>query len=224
MTGKSQLIAHTEATFVDLVERFVALTRAAGFRATAFSGEEPVFFRCLKIEQQAAIVENFRRYVQVCETVVKKGGKLGDDRRLLRQMIETLELRSRPDVFDLIQPMDILEIYDGNFVQLFRNLSFFAVCSYSLDEVLCRPFWELYERDDDYTAKLIALGLQVFTTPSPVTLPVDIGVHEQVELGGQRWRWQVECRFISSLYDGEGRIMALVNVIKPVKFLSGDRP
>ena len=73
-----------------------------------------------------------------------------NDKELLRKHLKRLDW-DVPDesIYDLIEENDTIEIYTQDAVQVFRNKRFLEVCSYSLNQVMTTPSFELYYRDPE---------------------------------------------------------------------------
>ena len=70
----------------------------------------------------------------------------GDDKKFLKLCAERLGLIFDKNVYDTLNPGDVIEIYNTDLIQVFRNFEFFDVCSYTLLDLLSNEFYELYER------------------------------------------------------------------------------
>ena len=70
----------------------------------------------------------------------------GDDKHFLRKCAERLGLIFDKNAYDEINSGDVIEIYNTDLIQVFRNFEFFDVCSYTLLDLLSNEFYELYER------------------------------------------------------------------------------
>ena len=70
----------------------------------------------------------------------------GDDKYFLKMCAERLGLIFDKTAYDDIRPGDVIEIYNTDLIQVFRNFEFFDVCSYTLLDLLTNEFYELYER------------------------------------------------------------------------------
>lgn len=51
------------------------------------------------------------------------------------------------DLFTSIGHQDVVEVYTADSLQVFRSLHFFKVCSYTLEQIYCIPWFDLYQRD-----------------------------------------------------------------------------
>lgn len=68
------------------------------------------------------------------------------EQKLLEVCSKKLGIVFNPEVYDRLTQDKIIEIYNQDMIQIYRSLSFFNLCSYSLSELLTNEFYELYER------------------------------------------------------------------------------
>lgn len=219
MEKTSMVAAETTAAFAALVDRFAALAADEGVSVVAYRGDEPKFFPMLPPPMQSAVLENFRRYLNVAERTRGDGSALSEERQFLWQMFRELGVHPPSDLMARIARSDdeVVEIYDANFVQVFRNLRFFRQCSYSLDELLSLPFWQLFHREASVTERILAVATEYFSGQRRDVHAWDLGRHTIEEISApMRYRSVVEQKLVSPLFDGNGRIHALLNTIREV--------
>ena len=59
------------------------------------------------------------------------------------------------DFYDTIEGEDIIEVYDTSFIQVFRNVKFMEVCSYTVIDILMYEWPDLYDRSQKVTEGLL---------------------------------------------------------------------
>jgi hypothetical protein len=79
----------------------------------------------------------------------------------LRNVCHALHLHMTDEFEEKIGADDVVEIYDQNFFQLFRNPPFFQHCSYTILDLALAEWFELYERPKFITEILLNLGSQL---------------------------------------------------------------
>src|ERR1019366_3529814 len=86
------------------------------------------------------------------------------------------------ELLDEIHDGDYVEIYDSSGVQVFANFEFCAMITYSIEEVTCRHWTELYERDEKHTSQIMAEFTKAFTTATgPFTPNIDVHITKERE-------------------------------------------
>jgi len=209
--------------FKQITEKFAELARRRGFEVVPYNQDGPRHFQRLEPAQQIVILQTFKRYYDFCAQISNWGLAPKEDRQYLWRMIKRLGVRPSSDLFAELEDGDIIEIYDCvGFVQIFRNFRFYTVCSYSLDDVLCRPWFELYERDDAVTEKISATVMDAVASGKSDLIFYDVGEHRMDEIDSDRkYHCIVENRFIAPLLDDHDTVVALVNVVRPVSIARG---
>jgi|GEM_PF-5692135 len=82
----------------------------------------------------------------------------------LKNMLHSLNWRmTDPDFLDSFAVGEIIEVYDGNAVQIYRSWNFFQYCSYSLIDILSQDWGQLYERPRDVVQKLWDIFPKLFS-------------------------------------------------------------
>jgi hypothetical protein len=119
----------------------------------------------------------------------------------------------------MIDDETCLEVVNRAGLQTFRSLSFMAVCSYSLDQVISVPWTNLYRRDEDITNSYIEL--QSTITQGTLThkdLTGLIREHEVVEISGfDHLSTTIRPMYLSPLYDVSGAVVGAVHAFKILK-------
>jgi hypothetical protein len=205
--------------FKILLHRFSELAEQDGVKVSPNHGDQPTCFLALPPEKQTAVLENFSRYLQVCEEAASHRESLSQNRQLLWRMFSRLGVHPTSDLMDHIDNKEVIEIYDADYVQIFRNLKFFEFCSYTLDELLCRPFWELFRRDETLTPKLLERTAKVFSGEIQGVHWWKVGLHAVDEIESpSKYRGIVEYRLISPLFDSAGKIISFVNTFEILSY------
>lgn len=198
-----------------LVQEFCALAKKEGLALVAWSGSEPKHFLKLPDEIQAGVVERFRAYVEVCREVQMQGSSLRDDQTFLWRMFQKLRVHPPSDLMDQIQQGEVIEIHNKEFIQVYRNLRFFEICGYSIDDILSRPFWELVSRDQVITGTLVDIGQTLFSGKVLGVIPLNIPEHTVVELDSEgRNLLVVQQRIAAPLRDAHGTVDAAVTFLR----------
>jgi hypothetical protein len=209
--------------FRALTECFAAFAGDEGVDVLPYRGYGPRHFAALPEPHQRVVLAHFHRYVTVAEITLGDGSTLSDERQFLWQMFRQLGVHPAADLMARVARTDdeVVEIYDANFVQIYRNLRFFRNCSYSLDELLSVPFWQLFARDPRITERILAIATEYFSGKRRDVFEWDMGRHtiEEIE-GPMRYSSVVEQRLVAPLFGAHGRLEALLNTIREISTVS----
>lgn len=98
-----------------------------------------------------------------------------NNKSLLWTTIKVLKLKPKIEsLIELIEGEEIMEIYDLNGIQIFRNLRFLELCNYPIEMILTRPWHELYARSPSIKKQILvdcilsALSLKGFSPQAQV--------------------------------------------------------
>ncbi len=100
-----------------------------------------------------------------------------DDREFFKLSMHSLGLSYPSDFLDKIGPGELIEGYDMNRFQIFRNMRFMEMINYSLVEVLTYEWPYLYDRASAITDKMIGYCDEILWVCNK-TIPFDIPTHQ----------------------------------------------
>lgn len=145
------------ARFEDVIRRFLGLTLpAAPARAWAK-------YASLPKEVQEAIVAGINAQADFAEGAMMQGIDAVDEAAMLDYACQKLSLLTAADASTKIQKGDIVEIFDSSHIQVYRSYSCFALCNYSLLELVSYPWYELYDRSTAVTAAILEHSQKIFS-------------------------------------------------------------
>lgn len=84
------------------------------------------------------------------------------DKSIFKRTISSMGLKVSNDVWNHITDDDVIEVYNGDFLQIAHNFSFMNYCSYHPVDLCTYEWWELFSRDIKITEALAEAGNQVF--------------------------------------------------------------
>jgi hypothetical protein len=175
----------------------------------------------LPLDRRIVISERFHTYRSVCESVAQSGQSLRDSSIILWKMLSRLKFRPGTDLFDKLDQDDVIEIYDSSSVQIFRNLRFFEICSYSLLEVFTFELWELYRRDMAITNALVQTVTGVFSNKTRTSVPAGVPDHTVEEIFSEAKRkYFIRQKFIAPLFDSNNQPIAVCGNFSVLKDLT----
>ncbi len=82
----------------------------------------------------------------------------------------------------MIKEDDIIEIYNNESRQLYRNFRYFDFCSYSIEELYSLEWWNLFSRDANITSQLIEESQKIFSNTVDTHIFSEIREHMVTEL------------------------------------------
>lgn len=125
-----------------------------------------------------------------------------DDREFFRLSMRSLRLSYPSDCTQNFVSGDLVEIYDLNRLQVFRNMQFMEYSNYSLIEILSIEWPKLFDRAAAITERMIQFCDQTLWAKNQ-TIPFNIPPHYMRELQtDQRQTYEIRFRYISPIFSG----------------------
>ncbi len=112
-------------------------------------------FLSFPTETQQVIAKAWNGQAEFIEGAVKEGLDAFNELAMLKYAYDRLGFLGDAAVVEDIQPGDIIEIADEDYVQVYRSFSYFSLCNYSIVELSAYPWFELYERSSVVTKQLL---------------------------------------------------------------------
>lgn len=198
-----------------LLEDFCAGAQKHGYEIRPYTLNSLPHFIKLEHSIQLGIFQNFSRYCKVLRDAEMNGISWKDNKQIVWRMISELGLRPPSNLFSKFDDAEVIEIYDSRFVQVFRNLAFFEVCSYSIEELFCFEWTQLYKRPQSATDQLIELCTKVFKGEIREAVHSGVPDHLLHEIFSTRQNIiKMEQRWISPLFDETGTPAGVVGTTK----------
>lgn len=116
------------------------------------------------------------------------------------------------DIFDKIDREDIIEIWDLEGRQLFRSFHALRYFSYTIEELMSYPFYELFERDLEIEAAYAGEFVRVLKGEVQSTYKLDIPTHVVREkMSARKNVSMVTPKYVSPLKDKNGCLVAFLH-------------
>ena len=141
--------------FRELADRLVGFGSRVGVRIIGYRDSKLPLFRALAPETQESIVRELKFYLEICEETLANGHDLRNSKQLVWYAMRKFGFVPPSNMFDLVDDSYVVEVHDRELHQVFRNFVFYEYCSYSLEELHCRPWPELYKRDQNAMASML---------------------------------------------------------------------
>lgn len=202
------------SNFVDLCLEAQALAKTIPVNIHPFSDSKVPHFSNLTAPQKIKTVQALESSVAVCQQTLQAGNGLGNSRALVWNYLKHFGLVPCSDLFSHIAENDLVEIFDTNHFQIFRNFRFFEFCSYTIEDILCRPWVDLFIRDDSTVGEqLVKIALHVSSGDARTTLPTNIQPHIIREIKSVFCHEiEIDVKYVSPLFDRNKQIAAYMAI------------
>lgn len=139
------------------------LGASVGIKIIPFHNPNLPSFSKLSLLQQKNVLKSLKTYLNIYESVAAEGSSILNSSRVVWNALLQLGYRPTSDLFAYIRDEHLIEIHDNNLVQIFRNLSFFNYCTYSLEDLYCNHLTDLYTRDEKLEKELIQIVTKIYS-------------------------------------------------------------
>jgi len=158
--------------FIVLSLRLQQILAHEQFYFTPFENAELPYFSNLSLVQQSQIIEQVKTLIELGEELQLHGNKLSASADLIRIFFKKFKLYTPSWVIDSITEEDIVDVYNVESRLIVASLNLFEICTFSMEELFCRPWAELFAREGDTHIQIYQLCRALLN--GEVTAPVDM--------------------------------------------------
>lgn len=158
------------AQYCDLINQF-------GFKVKAFRENRPLRFESSALKQKMRAIAYLDANIEILNECIASGENPKNSAQMLWRILKKIKATPEMDIFDKIEDGDVIEVYYDDHVQIFRNLEFFNYCSFTVDELLCGKWYNLYKRDFVTTLKMLRMAFKFLTRKLDSTMAWNIPEH-----------------------------------------------
>jgi hypothetical protein len=178
-------------------------------------------FSALSPDQQAAAVHKLERSLAIYKEVVAHATAGDNPGTSTWRALSMLDLMPPGDFFDKITSGDVVHIYNAEGVHIYANLKFFELVSYSMEQVYCTPWDQLWYRDKDVIEKLFGYVAQTLAPEQKDTLCL-LGNDHRIKETQSLFLFEVDYRlkYMAPTFDRKTQKKAGLVVIEDGRVLS----
>lgn len=181
------------------------------------------YFRLLNTNTQSQINQHFETYVTTLAAVMIEPEIEKDidlEKKLVWRFLSYLKLTATDDLYAKLSNDDFIEIYNTDGVQIYRSFNFFSVCSYTIEEIICVPWFQLYQRKTEITKSYLELMGQLSTPEYQKScIKVHLPQHDLIEIfSSKQYTVTIEPNFVTALLRiGSHQFAGALNTFKVKK-------
>ena len=131
--------------FLSQLDLLAAQLHSLGYKVLPYRQASLPLFQALDSRQQQEVSRNLKAYTSALANGLLDGEELSSTRLAWRFLV-ALGYFPSEELFATLRSELYVQIYNHDQFQIFRSLSFFEQCSLSLEEILCRPWWQVWKR------------------------------------------------------------------------------
>ncbi|WP_413289430.1 hypothetical protein [Bdellovibrio sp. HCB337] len=189
-----------ENQFATASTKLIELLSKEGVKNQAYLEGLP-YFSQLNEEQKRTAVERLEGYYELCSEQLSEGQPLRDSKRFTWRALSKFGLVPTSNLLETIGDGDIVEIYNSEQVQVFRNLEFFDLCSYTLEELFCLEWYRLFRRESEVSSAIVAMVDELYAKKYPEGLSSPLPHHIVAEsISREKITLNFFMKFIAPLY------------------------
>jgi hypothetical protein len=218
MVAKKIFIQHEWSSdllndFCNLATRYVTLWQDAGVKVHISWGQDFEIFKKASHRRKILALSYLKFNIQVMEDLIQAGSSFSDTKKFVWGTLKKLKLAPRElDFMEYIHDEDVVEIYFLDDVQVFRNKKFFEVSSLSVEDILCRPWYELVGRKMKYLSGMIAMTMKMKMGLTRQLTYWGVPEHEVWEkCSPENHLFKMQLKYFFPLFQ-EGKITAILTI------------
>lgn len=199
--------------FKQVSEEISDLLAKEGKTVQPYHSSDLNFFKILDSDQKVKVVSDIRSYLKICLETVNSGNALSNSRQLTWKALQELGLLPTSDLFTKMSDEHVIAIYNSENKQIFRNLKFFDVSSYSLEDLYCRSWYDLYCRDKECEKIIMQNSISVFRGERDMCFNPQVPEHILSELDSPfKFDIKINVEYLSPLYNESKQVAAAVTI------------
>ena len=190
-----------EHQFRGLVERYATLLGEVGVRCVPFDDNNLPLYKKTRPEVQQNAVIFLQNALAVYEQIRMAGESFRNNKNLIWRTLNRLKLIPDSAIFDKISDDDVVEIYAlPDHSHLAWNIRLLEQVSFTAEQLLCLPWWEIGSRPPEIMAKLQSVGAALSAGEQVTTVVSPVPKHLVQELGSRELLTiELEIKYISPL-------------------------
>lgn len=166
------------------LETLAGLLNGLGYHVKPYNDASLPHFNRHSEGAKAEIVRGIRAYCEALQDVCKFDDNI-DMSQFVWRFLLRLGIAPSDDLFTTLENEKFIQIYNADSLQIFRSLRCFERCSFTLEELTSRPWYDLWERDNLFFYALTGLGTKLIQFMRPAMLRLDFPYHTVREVGSE---------------------------------------
>ena len=171
--------------FRAIAEKITAVATKYSLSIKPFHSPDLPLYSALPEQKRAEALQQIKIFLNIMEGAEASHRRLDDDERFTWFALSSLDLIPPPDLFAKIKPGTVIEIYDLNSFQIWRNFGFFKYCSYTLEEIYCVEWFHRYKRSEESLQMCLKYLEGILSGQLPDIAPMEIPLYSMEETSSE---------------------------------------
>ncbi|MEK6772938.1 MAG: hypothetical protein AABY64_03265 [Bdellovibrionota bacterium] len=181
------------------------------------------YFSALPIDSQIDVLNRLDALLNACLSCQSEGISFKNQAMLSWKILKSMGFTPTSDCFGRLKEDDLIQIYNLRNQLIFASLNFFKLVSYSLEELYCCSWMELFTRDPQITQTLYEYAMKVMDPSSDRTLEVPVPQHLVTETRAFHQSGIVKGGFFSPIYEN-GKVAGFLSSQQLAHVVNQRRP
>jgi hypothetical protein len=164
--------------FLSLCVEISQMAKSIGVEVLPFVERSLPRFSSLTPEAQKLAFRNLSTYHGICSSTIQAGNSVQESKSLIWFAIKAFGFRPTSDLFNFVTDDHVIEIHDQTGVQIFRNFQFYKFCSYSIEELYCVSWPDLFSHEGEFTQQILEKGMLLLSGNVNSTIPFNVTDHK----------------------------------------------
>ncbi len=199
--------------FIELSETLAQMAKSEDIELVPFESRELNKFRALPEVVQSGVTQILSEYVSILESIKAQGQNLSYNLNSVWAAFGRYGMRPNFGLLQLLHPEDIIEIYNLDGIQVFRSFHFFRLCSYTIEDLLCSTWHDLFHRESGPDTAYFEYFGRLISGKIRDTEKMAVDAHLVRETSSpKRLVGIVEPRYVAPLFDNTKRVNGFVHI------------
>lgn len=165
------------ATFRELSEELCSLIEKEGLSVRPYDQMHLPYFLRLDSEAQNEAIKNLKSYLEICHNTIAERSSLKDASFFIKKALEHYKFSADARIYDFVGDDIVAEFYNLQHTQIFRTLAYFERTSYTIEDIYCRQWLHLYDRESQIGEQMYSYAMQLVQAEQMDTMVPQIEEH-----------------------------------------------
>lgn len=163
------------------LDALATLLNKLGHKVKPYHDPAVPIFRQLSESKQYQVLQALTAYRMALQDVTRYDDNI-DMSQFVWRFLMRLGIAPSEDLFQTIRHENFIQIYNLDQFQIFRSLRCFERCSFTLEELTSKSWYELWDRDSLFYYALTGLATKILQFIKPTHLRLDFPYHNVREI------------------------------------------
>lgn len=156
------------------------LLRCFNIQVLPYKSSQLLDFHCLSVEEQNDVAKALHAYLQTLKAEYSRSDFSNE--RFIMQFLFRIGLLPPDDLSETLKNEHYIQIYNKHQLQIFRSLKCYERCSFTLEQMISRPWYDLWTRENLFYYALFGLACTVLKFVRFTKLRLDFPHHKVTEV------------------------------------------